>query len=415
MVYSKNVPQITNNIVQDLTQMQENFSKLGDLIINQPDYPTNPDDGQLALVNKKLVIYDATNGKWNGLNFFGFKNRIINGDFAIWQRGTTFTFVTNIFSYTADRWSTENKTDGQFTVSKSILNGKNALRITVDTPPTDLTLNKYWHGFQYKFEGQHLYDLAIQGKNITLSFWFNSNIAGEYSVCMRNFTYVGQTGIFDDTKIDCYVTTFNYTTPNTPQKVEITIPLNHTWTTQPVNDNKLGFILVIAFLNQGDYVTSSTNQWLSGVNKLTTPTAVNWASATGNFIEIAEVQLEEGDVATEFEHVPYDIQLLRCMRYYEKAFNPNEMAHGRLVVVGLTRSFPYIPFKVQKRTTPTIRIYSYNGTPNKVSFLTSAAELTGTWIVNQVSPYGFANASSSDTTDSAGTLFWFKWEADAEL
>jgi hypothetical protein len=45
------------------------------------------------------------------------KNKIINGDFRVWQRGTTFTSpATN--SYTADRWLTNQDGSGTVTVSQ---------------------------------------------------------------------------------------------------------------------------------------------------------------------------------------------------------------------------------------------------------------------------------------------------------
>lgn len=244
-----------------------------------------------------------------GSNFTGFKNRIINGDFSVWQRGESFVLGAGTSVYTADRLKTSNNSDGQFTVSKSALDNKDSLKITVDTAVTDLTLNKYWHGLIYKFEGQHLYDLAINAKNLTISFWFNSNVTGEYAVAFRNFT---DTAV----NIQSYVTSFNYTTANTPEKIQITIPLDAVWNPIILNNNAGGLNLVIGFLNKGDFVATSTNAWMDG-NYITTSTAVNWGATAGNFIEIAELQLEEGSYATEFEHVPYDVQLLRCKRYYQ--------------------------------------------------------------------------------------------------
>jgi hypothetical protein len=36
--------------------------------------------------------------------FLAGKNKIINGDFGIWQRGASFTLTTNVTTYTADRF-----------------------------------------------------------------------------------------------------------------------------------------------------------------------------------------------------------------------------------------------------------------------------------------------------------------------
>jgi len=260
----------------------------------------NPESGLSA--DKEIIPagIDYVNNKPSG-----FKNYIINGGFDVWQRGTSFVLAGSSTSYTADRMLTQNATDGQFTVSKSSFLNKNSIKFNVDTAPSDLTSTKYLHGLVYRFEGQHLYDLAINHKNITLSFWFNSNVIGEYPICMRNMT--------NGSNVQSYVTTFNYETVNTPQKIEVTIPLNASWYALS-NDNNAGFGLIIGFLNQGNYVTSTTDTWINGYY-LTTPSAVNWGANQNNFFEIAELQLEEGDVATKFEYVPYDVQLIRCMRY----------------------------------------------------------------------------------------------------
>ncbi len=280
----------------------------------------------------------------------GFKNIIINGGFDVWQRGTTATYAAGVSGYkTADRVISSNQAGGQFTISKSEINGSNAIRTTVDTPVTDLTTNNYWHGIRYVFEGQHLYSIAKQGKNVTISFLFNSNITGEFPVCMRNLTGTAVAGY------GSYVTSFNYTTANTPQRVSITIPLGYNFTTPLQNNENRGLDIIIGFLNQETYVTSTLNQWQTG-NLLTTPTAVNGGAAAGNFWEIAELQLEEGDTATPFERRPYGLELSLCQRYYEIIENIVIIRLNSGVNYGGTNK-PHLRI-AEKRSIPTITVIS---------------------------------------------------------
>jgi len=43
--------------------------------------------------------------------------------------------------------------------------------------------------------------------------------------------------------------------------------------------------------------------------------------STSNYVKIAGVQLEIGSTATEFEHLPYQVELARCQRYLMKWWN----------------------------------------------------------------------------------------------
>ena len=405
-----------------------------------------------------------------------FKNRIINGDFSIWQRGENALYGTppawaastaynvgdkiipttaNGYYYecivagtsgtaepawtttvggtitdntvtwevkgkqlvngyaTADRIiSANSNAGGQFIVTKSNLSNKNYIKFTTGIPNSDLTLGNYWYGLKYTFEGQHLYDLAINGKTITISFWFNSNITGEFPVALRN---VG-TG----TSIDSYVTTFNYTTANTPKKVEITIPLNHTWAEPIVNDENIGFMLTICFINQEDFVApaGTENTWQTG-NYITTSTAVNWGATAGNFFEIAELQLEEGNVATAFECVPYDVQFHRCQRYYNRSgYSVGEAAsYGstRLgTAVGLNSNWVRGKvFDTKMRVTPTLSFSAVDGTIGAITDSSVPSTIQGPF-----SAYCYTSGEVGFLQNgavSAGVVYQFAWTADAEL
>jgi hypothetical protein len=69
-------------------------------------YTFSTTDARLAVGNNgETLVADssATTGlRWQG-NYAAGKNKIINGDFGVWQRGTSFT-NPGVNAYTADRW-----------------------------------------------------------------------------------------------------------------------------------------------------------------------------------------------------------------------------------------------------------------------------------------------------------------------
>jgi len=343
-------------------QTVSSMRKLANDTVNYLNAPGNHYT-KLEANDHTLNTIDAVklNGKqYSQIVGVGSKNRIINGDFNVNQRGqASYVFAsdaaTNTFSggYTLDRVKTANsKAGGQFTVTQGELNGHKTWKCTVDTPPTNLTwdgtADRYWHGILYFFEGQHLYDLAVNQENVTISFVFNSNVSGIYSTSFR----------LEGGTLDSYVSEFTYTA-GSPQKVSVTIPLNHTWYKTLTNDNNRGFSVVIGFIG-GNHKTPSLNQWVSG-NYVCSPNYTNWGAAAGNFIEIAQLQLEKGTEATDFEYVPYDIQLMRCMRYYEivasNQYNGTTIRwQGHPTSHSGSARWLNLPFKYEKRTAPAITV-----------------------------------------------------------
>ncbi len=370
-MYRTGIPDVNNPIATDLQYMRENFDAIYKLFTNI------------------------------------FKNRIINGDFAIWQRGTSATVSAFFSGYdTADRWKLW-VNDGVFDTQLSNMNSFNSKKVIVNTVPTTTTadiIGPFW----YMFEGQHLYDLAIQGKTVTLSFWFRSNVTGVYSVAFRN-----RTGGNDES----YVTEFNYTTANTPQKIIIQIPLNSSFTAL-ANDNNIGFDLVIAGFGYTT-VTSNLNTWLTG-NYWISSNAVNWTSAVGNYVEITQVQLEEGNVATEFEYVPYDVQLLRCMRYYYNSMFPHfdvaslegAMTSHAYSSVDFFERYYHLP--VPMRAKPTVRTIAYSsGTVGAYRNRTTNTDVTGVGLAGETCSRALYWLAAGTLT--TGNLYTWHFTADAEL
>ena len=67
-----------------------------------------------------------------------------------------------------------------------------------------------------------------------------------------------------------------------------------------------------------DYTGGTNNTWSSNTNHLATTNQVNWLDSTSNDWFITGIQFEIGDQATDFEHLPIDIQLQRCRRYLQR-------------------------------------------------------------------------------------------------
>ena len=81
--------------------------------------------------------------------------------------------------------------------------------------------------------------------------------------------------------------------------------------------------------------------------------------STSNYVRITGVQFELGDHATEFEHLPYQVELQRCKRYYQTAAYTTMM--GSLAgAVGT----PKILFEVEMRAIPWSVTTEYSGNGN---------------------------------------------------
>ena len=81
--------------------------------------------------------------------------------------------------------------------------------------------------------------------------------------------------------------------------------------------------------------------------------------STSNYVKITGVQLEIGDHATDFEHVPYCDELQRCKRYYQTASYTTLMGSASGAV-----STPRILFEVEMRAAPNSVETAYSSNAN---------------------------------------------------
>ena len=241
--------------------------------------------------------------------FGGMRNRIINGDMRIAQRGTSAFTSTTSSLYTLDRWTTYGSGGSQFTVQQNAgsitppVGFTNYLGVVNSATPTTPSGTQEYDVYQY-IEGYNIADLGwgtANAKPVTLSFWVRSSITGTFGASLGNS---GSSRTYP----------FNYTisSSNTWEQKTITITGDQsgTWLT----DNGAGISLTFS-LGAGSTKSGTANTW-AGAN-YTQPTGstalVSTASATW---QLTGVQLEKGSAASAFEQLQYGHILALCQRYF---------------------------------------------------------------------------------------------------
>lgn len=271
----------------------------------------------------------STGLRWQG-NFAAGKNKLINGDFQIWQRGTSFTPAsTNTTTYAADRWQPYcNFSAGTFTCSQQSFTAGTApvagyestffLRLAM---PASGTITE-WDLWQ-KVEDVR----TFAGQTVTLSFWAKASTATNLKpMIAQNFGSGGSSTVFS--------------TPTT-------ISLTTSWT-------RYSYTVTLASISGK---TIGTGSFLQAIlyNDSSISTSVT--------IDIWGVQLEAGSVATAFQTATGTLagELLAAQRYYYRqsaagnAYTPFGMGFGSS---GTTNALVIIKLPTTMRVNPTAVDYA---------------------------------------------------------
>lgn len=294
---------------------------------------------------------------------FSFRNKFINGNFDIWQRGTSQT--ANGYG-SADRWFIESVGSTKTASRQSFTIGQT----DVPNVPTYFMRNVVSSVAgvgNYSVMYQRIEDVGtLNGQTVTLSFWAkadsNKNIAVEF---VQNFG----TGGSPSSEVNQI----------SPQKFALTT----TWT-------KYTKTVTLSSIS-GKTLGSDGNSWM---------TAIFWFDAGSNFnsrtdslgqqsgtFDIAEVQLEEGTVATSFEQRPIGLELSLCQRYYWRIYaGGGNQRYSLGHIISTTQMTCFIQFPVQMRVAP------------------SALEQSGTASHYLIAYAATASACSSVPTFSAATV-----------
>ena len=344
------------------------------------------------IADATIVKDDIANGVLPAPN----RNIIINGDMSIAQRATSVTGVGNGDNscHTVDRFSfyEEGATSGEFTMSQDtdVPTGYGFAKSTkLDCTTADASLAAAEVvALEYKWEGLHLQHLkkgTSNAESLTLSFWVKTNKTG---------TYVAN---FYDNDNDRH-TSQNYTvsSSNTWEKKTITFAPDTSGAL--TNDNTLALAMYF-ILGAGTSYTSGSaatawetftgnaDNWCGGQN-------VNILDHTDNNFWITGVQLETGTAASDFEFLPYDVQLERCQRYFTKISPKLNSVTGRGYQASGAVIASRFQFPVFMRTEPTCAIAGTWVVQN----------LTGNPAFNSFDESGFTLGA---TTSGAGDAYFY--------
>ena len=347
------------------------------------------------------------------------RNKIINGDFTIHQRGGTIASSNG--NYTIDRWRTYRAGDssGGFSVQQStssypqtnisgvIDNFKTSAFITVTSAGSAAANNNC--KFQQRIEGSNVYDLAfgtVAAKKVTVSFYVKCSLTGNFGISLVN-------GGHNRSNVQLY--TVNSASTWERKIVTFDGDTSGTW----AFDNGTGLQLMFDMGSGSSKHASSTGTWLSGEYHGTT-SSVKLIHTNGATIQFAGVQLEEGSVATPFEHRSIGEELIRCQRYYEKSYQLGD-APGTNTNVGsvmfLTNRSPgtahtMLRYQTRKRAAPTLTSYS-----------STESNTTGMRDLDNGTTYNYTMNRNGETGCTAyptgnlglGYFIQFHYTADAEL
>jgi hypothetical protein len=320
------------------------------------------------------------------------KNKIINGDFGIWQRGTTFNSIAN-FGYAADRTrisydgsGTHNVTQQTFTPGAAPVSGyegKTFFRFTQATAGSGASYNRW------TFVLEDVQTLA--GQTATLSFWAKAGSAQTITTSLAQNFGTGGSGEIETSAISHSLTTSwqRFTTT-------ISVPSISGKTVGTSNS-------LIVYFKMPLNVAESYDFW--------------------------GVQLEAGSTATDFQTATCNLasELAACQRYFQKSYDQSvapgtaSADSGSVVAyfaanVGNGSPFAWTKLHQTMRTVPTLTIYAFGGGTTRVSDNNNTDLAANSGTVTRTGEGGFGLYNNSGGTIAPGNNgFRFQWTGSAEL
>ncbi len=299
------------------------------------------------------------------LGYTAGKNKIINGDFGIWQRGTSFSTSG---AYCADRFLTN--TDASFTLSQQTF--------TPGTAPVSGYEGQYFLRWAKSAGGSFL-DLAqriedvrtFAGQTITLSFWakVSSGTASVEPYYVQDFGTGGSGAVAGAL---------------TAQTI------NTSWA-------RYSFNLAVPSVS-GKTIGTSSRLQISPLRILT---------ASAVTADIWGVQIEAGSTATAFQTASGSIQgeLALAQRYYYQVGGAIGVNPANGHYYSNTNAYLTTPFPVTMRTSPSVTI---TNTSSWSVYSTGSGRAVTSFSFSTSSPISSTNLYTSSSGGTAGDGGWLE-------
>ena len=301
--------------------------------------------------NGETLVADSSTS--TGLRYQGSmaagKNFVINGNFDVWQRGTSFAAAT-VSSYTADRWQVVSGTQTA-TISQQTTGAPNGSRYVLRNAYTSAA--SYGNFFQ-GIETNNA--LQLSGKTVT------------FSVKMRkNATLTTDLNIV------------------IAKSATVDAAYSATWTT--IQSTTVANASLPTGTTSADWYTASVTATIPNdgtANTLRIGIAEVSTQPSGAYWEISQAQLELGSVATAFTRAGGNIQgeLAACQRYYVRlgansgGTAPVYGAYGNGYYVASTVVSAISSLPVSMRVVPTSVDYANLATQDFAAAVIAVGSLT---------------------------------------
>lgn len=335
---------------------------------------------------------DVQTSSQNGGQLAGFRNRLLNPQIVIQQRGASISITNSTPVYGPDRWRVGITSGTSVSATATLTPSDTPSGRASSLTGTWTTGKPYW---AQRIEAYNIVDVI--NKPITVSGYivFPSGVTDSLSVV------ISTAGAFDDFSGVTVIAT------NTTTSI-IGSGVATFWTTT-----------FTAAQMSASAIANGMQVEIFKTSAITHGTSTQYS--------LSCVQLEVGLTSTPLEIRPYGLEITMCQRYYEKSFpvttSPTQNlglggSGAQRFIAGKATTgtqTAYVKYSVPKRDTPiTVTLFNPSAANAQVRDSTAATDCSASSVpVN--SNNGFTIVCTGSATTAVGNALDFAWTSSAEL